>query len=63
MKGLFSFQNLFGISGFFSITLEVYLTNKIYTEWKKYRSQVVKLAPLTELGYLNLRSKYNDIYE
>ncbi len=39
------------------------LTNKIYTEWKKYRSQVVKLAPLTELGYLNLRSKYNDIYE
>ena len=38
-------------------------TSKVYKEWIKYRSKIVNLAPLTELGYMNLRSKYNNIFE
>ena len=39
------------------------LTLKIFKEWKSYRSKVINLASLTEQGYMNLRSKHNDLYE
>jgi len=44
-------------------SMEDEFTLKLYNEWKKYRSKIVNLAPLTELGYMNLRSKYNNIFE
>ena len=33
-------------------------TKKVYNNWSKYRKKVTKLAPLTELGYMNLRAKF-----
>ena len=35
-------------------------TNKVYKSWSNYRSKVTKLASLTEMGYMNLRSNYED---
>ena len=35
-------------------------TNKVYKNWTEYRSKVTKLSPLTELGYMSLRNKFED---
>jgi len=35
-------------------------TKKVYNNWSEYRKKITKLAPLTELGYMNLRSKFTN---
>ena len=36
-------------------------TLKVYNQWINYRAKIINLAPLTELGYMKLRSKFDNI--